>query len=123
MYFVVPGGWNYNNLGRSFSVLKSPGLHLFSPCLPGSRDLPKKFISTSKSPAHKCNATHRSSPVHWDQGVNMRFLRAFASLALASIAAADAVNDLETTGREALDATIEQSTTCSKDKLEVRREW
>lgn len=53
----------------------------------------------------------------------MRFLRAFASLALASVAAADAVNDLETTGRAALDATIAQSTTCSNDKLEVRREW
>ena len=53
----------------------------------------------------------------------MRFFRAFASLALASLAAADAVNDLEKEGRVALDATIEQSTTCSNDDLEVRREW
>lgn len=53
----------------------------------------------------------------------MRFLQTLASLALASVAAADAVNDLETEGRAALDATIAQSTTCTEDQLQVRREW
>ncbi|CAI4215531.1 unnamed protein product [Parascedosporium putredinis] len=42
---------------------------------------------------------------------------------LTGLVAADAVNDLETKGRAALDAVIESSTTCSKDKLKVRREW
>ena len=53
----------------------------------------------------------------------MRLLRFFSSAALAGVVAADAVKDLQDQGRPALDAVIEQSTTCSKDKLEVRREW
>ncbi|SPN99116.1 related to tyrosinase [Cephalotrichum gorgonifer] len=53
----------------------------------------------------------------------MRLFRAFAATALAGLVAADAVNDLENKGRVALDATIAKSTTCSNDKLQVRREW
>lgn len=53
----------------------------------------------------------------------MRFLRALAPVALASIAAADVVNDLENEGRPALDAAMAASTTCSEDQLQVRREW
>lgn len=50
-------------------------------------------------------------------------MRVLALLALAGLAAADAVSDLEAKGRPALDATMAKSTTCSKDKLQVRREW
>lgn len=53
----------------------------------------------------------------------MRLLRTLASVALAGYAAADIVQDLEATGRPALDAAMAASTTCSADKLEVRREW
>ena len=53
----------------------------------------------------------------------MRLIKAIASVALAGLVAGDAVNDLENKGRPALDAVIEASTTCSKDKLLVRREW
>lgn len=53
----------------------------------------------------------------------MHLLRVLASAALAGVVAADAVKDLQDKGRPALDAVIEESTTCSKDNLEVRREW
>lgn len=53
----------------------------------------------------------------------MRLLRVLASAALAGVVAADAVKDLQDQGRPALDAVIEESTTCSKDDLQVRREW
>lgn len=46
------------------------------------------------------------------------------SLALLStLCAADAVSDLQKKGRAALDAQIAKSTTCTKEKLQVRREW
>jgi tyrosinase len=32
-------------------------------------------------------------------------------------------NDLQTKGRAAIDAAIAKSTSCTKDKLRVRREW
>lgn len=51
----------------------------------------------------------------------------FALLASASLlsvlCAADAVGDLQTKGRAAVDAAIAKSTTCTKDKLRVRKEW
>jgi tyrosinase len=58
-------------------------------------------------------------------GFNLRALYAlFASLSLLYVlCAADAVNDLQTKGRAAIDAAIAKSTTCTKDKLRVRREW
>jgi tyrosinase len=49
-------------------------------------------------------------------------LLAFVSL-LSTLCAADAVSDLATKGRPAVDAVIAKSTTCTKDKLQVRREW
>jgi tyrosinase len=46
------------------------------------------------------------------------------SVSLFSIlCAADAVSDLAAKGRPAVDAAIAKSTTCTKDKLRVRREW
>lgn len=42
---------------------------------------------------------------------------------LTALCAADAVSDLQTKGRAAVDAEIAKSTTCTKDKLQVRREW
>jgi tyrosinase len=42
---------------------------------------------------------------------------------LSVLCAADAVSDLATKGRPAIDAAIAKSTTCTKDKLQVRREW
>jgi tyrosinase len=42
---------------------------------------------------------------------------------LSVLCAADAVSDLAAKGRPAVDATIAKSTTCTKDKLQVRREW
>lgn len=53
----------------------------------------------------------------------MRLLRVVVSAAFAAVVAADAVEDLQDQGRPALDAVMEQSKTCSKDQLEVRREW
>jgi tyrosinase len=48
----------------------------------------------------------------------------FASVSLLSVlCSADAVSDLATKGRPAIDAAIAQSTTCTKAKLRVRREW
>jgi hypothetical protein len=35
----------------------------------------------------------------------------------------DAVGDLQTKGRPAVDAAIAKSTTCTKDKVKVRKEW
>jgi hypothetical protein len=49
-------------------------------------------------------------------------LLAFLSL-LNVLCAADAVGDLQTNGRAAIDAAIAKSTTCTKDKVRVRREW
>jgi tyrosinase len=40
-----------------------------------------------------------------------------------SLVAADATLDLQNKGRPNIDARIAQSTTCTKDKLKVRREW
>ncbi|KAF2653232.1 Di-copper centre-containing protein [Lophiostoma macrostomum CBS 122681] len=40
-----------------------------------------------------------------------------------TICAADAVTDLQTKGRAQVDAQLAKSTTCTKDKLQVRREW
>jgi tyrosinase len=42
---------------------------------------------------------------------------------LSTLCAADAVTDLQTKGRAAVDAQLAKSTTCSKDKLQVRKEW
>ncbi|KAH6877538.1 hypothetical protein BKA58DRAFT_451189 [Alternaria rosae] len=48
----------------------------------------------------------------------------FISLSILQVlCAADAVGDLQTKGRAAIDAAIANSTTCTKDKLRVRREW
>jgi tyrosinase len=53
----------------------------------------------------------------------MRLLDFIIPAVLAGLVTADAVNDLEKKGRPALDAVMAKSTTCSKAKLEVRREW
>ncbi|KAH3904263.1 hypothetical protein HBI56_176760 [Parastagonospora nodorum] len=55
-------------------------------------------------------------------------LRAFWAFSLAVslfsiLCAADVVSDLATKGRPAVDAAIAKSTTCTKAKLQVRREW
>ncbi|KAF2751134.1 Di-copper centre-containing protein [Sporormia fimetaria CBS 119925] len=42
---------------------------------------------------------------------------------LSTLCAADAVSDLQNSGRAALDAQLAKSATCTKDKLQVRREW
>lgn len=42
---------------------------------------------------------------------------------LSVLCAADVVGDLQTKGRPAIDAAVAKSTTCTKDKLRVRREW
>jgi tyrosinase len=48
----------------------------------------------------------------------------FASVSLLSVlCAADAVSDLAAKGRPNIDAAIAKSTTCTKDKLRVRKEW
>lgn len=47
-----------------------------------------------------------------------------ASLSLLSVVlAADAVSELAAKGRPSVDAVVAKSTTCTKDKLQVRREW
>jgi hypothetical protein len=56
-------------------------------------------------------------------GLKMRIPRVIVPIALVGLVTADAVNDLEASGRPALDAIISQSSTCSSEKLEVRREW
>lgn len=55
-------------------------------------------------------------------------LRRFRSLLLPlvllfSLVSADAVSDLQAKGRPAVDAQIAKSSTCTEDKLQVRREW
>ncbi|KAF2875087.1 hypothetical protein BDV95DRAFT_307940 [Massariosphaeria phaeospora] len=40
-----------------------------------------------------------------------------------ALCAADAVGDLQTKGRAAIDAQLAKSATCKKDKLQVRKEW
>jgi len=50
-------------------------------------------------------------------------LRVATLLALAGVTSGDAVNDLEAKGRLALNEQLSKSTTCTKDKLMVRREW
>ncbi|KAK7189633.1 tyrosinase central domain-containing protein [Paraphaeosphaeria sporulosa] len=42
---------------------------------------------------------------------------------LSALCAADAVSDLQAKGRAAVDAEVAKSTTCTKDKLQVRKEW
>ena len=42
---------------------------------------------------------------------------------LSALCAADAVSDLQTKGRPNIDAAIASSTTCTKDKVKVRKEW
>ncbi|KAF2686250.1 Di-copper centre-containing protein [Lentithecium fluviatile CBS 122367] len=42
---------------------------------------------------------------------------------LSVLVSGDAVGDLQTKGRAAVDATIAKSTTCTKDKVKVRKEW
>lgn len=44
-------------------------------------------------------------------------------LLLAGLASGDAVTDLQNKGRPSIDAQLAKSTTCTKDKLKVRREW
>ena len=51
------------------------------------------------------------------------YILLIASLFLAVLCAADAVGDLQTKGRAAVDAQIAKSATCTKNKLQVRREW
>jgi hypothetical protein len=52
------------------------------------------------------------------------FYALFISMSLLSVlCAADAVSDLATKGRPAVDAALAKSTTCTKAKLQVRREW
>lgn len=58
----------------------------------------------------------------------MARLSAFALLALpwlllAGLVSGDAVKDLQDKGRAAVDAQIAKSKTCTKAKLQVRREW
>lgn len=50
-------------------------------------------------------------------------LVALQLLLLSSIVDADAVLDLWTKGQPSLDAQLAKSTTCSKDKLQIRKEW
>jgi tyrosinase len=44
-------------------------------------------------------------------------------LLLTGLVSGDAVADLEKKGRPSIDAQIAKSRTCTKDKLQVRREW
>lgn len=44
-------------------------------------------------------------------------------LLLASLVSGDAVLDLQNKGRPSIDAQLAKSKTCTKDKLQVRREW
>lgn len=44
-------------------------------------------------------------------------------LLLTGLVSADAVADLEKKGRPSIDAQIAKSATCTKGKLQVRREW
>ena len=42
---------------------------------------------------------------------------------LSAVLAADAVSELAAKGRASVDAVVAKSTTCTKDKLRVRKEW
>ncbi|KAF1972342.1 hypothetical protein BU23DRAFT_555139 [Bimuria novae-zelandiae CBS 107.79] len=42
---------------------------------------------------------------------------------LSALCAGDAVGDLQTKGIPVIDAAIANSTTCTKDKVKVRKEW
>lgn len=58
----------------------------------------------------------------------MARLSAFALLAvpwllLLGLVSGDAVLDLQNKGRPAIDAAIAKSKTCTKENLQVRREW
>lgn len=44
-------------------------------------------------------------------------------LLFVALASADAVTDLQTKGKPALLAQLAKSTTCTKDKIVVRKEW
>jgi len=44
-------------------------------------------------------------------------------LLLMSLVNGDAVSDLQNKGRTAIDAALAKSKTCTKEKLQVRREW
>jgi tyrosinase len=59
------------------------------------------------------------------RAITLRGLYAlFVSISfLSALCAADAVGDLQTKGRAALDAQLAKSKTCTKEKLQVRREW
>ena len=59
------------------------------------------------------------------RGISLRGLYALLVSAsfLSVLCAADAVSDLQTKGRAAVDAVVAKSTTCTKDKLQVRKEW
>jgi len=54
-----------------------------------------------------------------------RFAMLFTNLLLFLVVSVygDAVSDLWDKGKAALDAQLAKSTTCTKDKLLVRREW
>lgn len=39
------------------------------------------------------------------------------------LVSADAINNLEAQGRPAMYAALANSTTCTKEKLQIRREW
>lgn len=58
-------------------------------------------------------------------GSTLRGLYAFLAVLglLTALCTADAVSDLQTKGRPAIDAAIASSTTCTKDKVKVRKEW
>ena len=69
-----------------------------------------------------------SRVIHFEKMKGSLSLRALYAL-LASVSllhvlcAADAVSDLVAKGRPAIDAAIAKSTTCTKEKLRVRKEW
>jgi len=44
-------------------------------------------------------------------------------LLLSSLVSGDAVSDLQNKGRPNLDAQLAKSLTCTKEKLQIRREW
>jgi tyrosinase len=59
------------------------------------------------------------------KGLSLRGLYALlVSLSfLSALATADVVGDLQTKGRPSIDAAIAKSTTCTKDRVRVRKEW
>lgn len=50
-------------------------------------------------------------------------LLAVQCILFANFAFGDAVLDLQKKGRPSLDAALAKSKTCTKEKLEIRREW